>query len=243
MPIIKLNATDSTNNYLKRLTANQVLEDGTVVVTDFQTSGRGQMGTIWTSEASKNLMFSILKDVSWLPIDRSYYISMATALAIIKTLHRFKIPKLHIKWPNDILSEELKICGVLIENVIKQNQLNKSIIGIGLNVNQTNFTGLPKASSLHLISGAVFKLDELLQTLKTDLNVYFKLLEKGKYQELKVAYEKALFRKDKPSTFKNAEGVMFSGFIKGVANSGNLQVLVENQAVQEFDLKQIQLLY
>jgi|SRR5690554_848482 len=243
MRIIKLSAIDSTNSYLKQLSANESLEDATVVVTDYQTNGRGQMGTVWASEASKNLMFSVLKDVSWLDIDRSFYISMATSLAIVRTLDRFLIPKLRIKWPNDILSEDMKICGVLIENVIKQNQLVETIIGIGLNVNQTNFVGLPKASSLHLISGTLFNLDEVLRAIVADLNHYFKLLELGRFQEVKAAYEKVLFRKDKPSTFKDVEGFMFSGFIKSVTHSGNLQILLEDEVLKEYDLKQIQLLY
>lgn len=243
MPIIKLSAIDSTNNYLKELSTNKTLEDATVVVTDYQTNGRGQMGTTWRSEPSKNLICSVLKDVSWLGVDKSFYISMAVSLAIVKTLDRFFIPKLHIKWPNDILSENKKLCGVLIENVIKLNQLKETIIGIGLNVNQTDFTGLPKASSLHLIMGPVFDKDEILQALILDLNYYFTLLKNEKDEELKVAYQNLMFRKDKPSTFKNTEGFMFSGYIKGVSNSGNLQVLLEDEVLKEFDLKQIQLLY
>lgn len=243
MPIIKLNAIDSTNSYLKELCTKETLEDGTVVVTDYQTNGRGQMGTVWASEASKNLMFSVLKNISWLNVDKSFFISIATSLAIIKTLDMFLIPKLHVKWPNDILSENKKISGVLIENVIKHNQLKEAIIGIGLNVNQTDFRGLPKASSLHLILGPVFSRDEILQTLIKNINYYFNRLEKREFFELKAAYEKLLFRKDKPSTFKDAEGYMFSGFIKGVTNSGNLQVLLEDEVLKEFDLKQIQLLY
>ena len=243
MPIIKLNATDSTNSYLRRLSTNEAVDDATVVVADYQTNGRGQMGTVWSSESYKNLTFSILKDVSWLDVDQNFFISIATSLAIVKTLDRFLIPKLHIKWPNDILSQDMKVCGVLIENVIKQNQLKDTIIGIGLNVNQTDFTGLPKASSLYVISGSVFSLDEIMLNLITDLNNYFTLLKQGGFQEMKAAYESLLFRKDKPSTFKDAEGFMFSGFIKSVTNSGNLQVLLEDQVLKEFDLKQIQLLY
>ncbi|MCB0387713.1 MAG: biotin--[acetyl-CoA-carboxylase] ligase [Winogradskyella sp.] len=243
MRIIKLNAIDSTNSYLKQLSMEEALVDNTIVVANYQTQGRGQMGTVWQSEGSKNLMFSVLKDVSWLHADKGFYISMVTALSIIKALERFSIPKLRIKWPNDILSENMKVCGILIENVIKQNQLNSTIIGIGLNVNQTEFSNLPKASSLRLISGQVFVLDELMFEIVAQLTEYVDALKAGKYQEIKHAYEKLLFRKDKPSTFKDAEGSMFSGFIKSVSNSGNLQVLLEDDVVKEFDLKEISLLY
>ncbi|MFV0573102.1 MAG: biotin--[acetyl-CoA-carboxylase] ligase, partial [Xanthomarina gelatinilytica] len=100
MRIIKLNAIDSTNSYLKQLSMEEALVDNTIVVADYQTQGRGQMGTVWQSEGCKNLMFSVLKDVSWLHADKGFYISMVTALSIIKALERFSIPKLRIKWPN-----------------------------------------------------------------------------------------------------------------------------------------------
>ncbi|MCX7552012.1 biotin--[acetyl-CoA-carboxylase] ligase [Xanthomarina sp. F2636L] len=243
MRIIKLNAIDSTNSYLKQLSVDETLADNTIVVANYQTKGRGQMGTTWVSDDSKNLMFSVLKDVSWLQADKSFYISISVSLALIKALEQFYIPKLSIKWPNDILSENTKICGVLIENVIKQNQLNSTIIGIGLNVNQTNFSNLPKASSLRLISGQVFSLDEVMLAIIQNIEYYFTLLKDEKYQELKDVYQNLLFRKDKPSTFTNAEGLMFSGFIKSVSNSGSLQVLLEDDIIKEFDLKEISLLY
>ncbi|GGG56083.1 biotin--[acetyl-CoA-carboxylase] ligase [Bizionia arctica] len=243
MRIIKLNAIDSTNSYLKQLSVEESLVDNTIVVTNYQTKGRGQMGTTWVSEDSKNLMFSVLKDVSWLHADKSFYISMVTSLAIIKSLEYFSIPKLRIKWPNDILSEDMKVCGVLIENVIKHTHLKDSIIGIGLNINQTDFSNLPKATSLRLISGQVFNLDEVMIMIIKEITYYFKLLKAGRFQEIKNLYETLLFRKDKPSTFKDAEGSMFSGFIKSVSNSGNLQVLLEDDIIKEFDLKEISLLY
>ena len=243
MLIIKLNAIDSTNSYLKQLSMEEFIADDTIVVANYQTQGRGQMGTSWVSTDSKNLMFSVFKEVSFLPAEQSFYISIATSLAIIKALEQFLIPKLRVKWPNDILSENKKICGVLIENVIKQSHLKATIIGIGLNVNQTNFNNLPKASSLHLLTGKVFDLDEVLRVILENLTFYFNLLKEEKYQELKDTYESLLFRKDKPSTFKNAEGSLFSGFIKSISNSGNLQVLLEDDVLKEFDLKEVSLLY
>ncbi|WP_370476894.1 biotin--[acetyl-CoA-carboxylase] ligase [Tamlana flava] len=243
MRIIKLNAIDSTNSYLRHLSAKDKLDDYTVVIAKKQTSGRGQMGTVWESETSRNLTFSVFKNFSGLSIEQPFFISMVTALAILKTLKGFSIPRLSIKWPNDILSEHKKICGILIENVIKQNSLHASIIGIGLNVNQATFENLPQASSLKIITGQLYNPDEIALNILKHLKAYFKLLQKGKFDELKEAYESYLFRKNKPSTFKDLEGFMFSGFIKGVSDSGNLQVLLEDNILKEFDLKEITLLY
>jgi len=243
MGIIKLNAIDSTNSYLRRLSAEETIEDYTIVLAKYQTHGRGQMGTVWSSEKSKNLMFSMFKDVSGFNLEYPFLISMSTSLAILKSLQKLSISKLSIKWPNDILSEDKKICGILIENVIKLNSLSNSIIGIGLNVNQTEFENLPQASSLRLITGRIFDLDEVLHVILRNFKHYFKILKQGEYGIIKSEYEAVLFRKDKPSTFRDSEGCVFSGFIKSVSFYGNLQVMLEDNLVKEYDLKEITLLY
>lgn len=243
MRIIKLNAIDSTNSYMRRLSSEENLEDYTIVMAKHQTQGRGQMGTVWSSENSKNLMFSVFKDTSKFNLEYPFLISMVTSLAILRTLQSFSITKLSIKWPNDILSEDKKICGILIENVIKQNSLSNTIIGIGLNVNQTEFNNLPKASSLKLITGSIFDLEEVLFETIKNLKHYFRILKRADYSTLKMDYETYLFRKDKPSTFKDSEGFIFSGYIKNVTLFGNLQVLLEDDIIKEFDLKDITLMY
>lgn len=243
MHIIKLNAIDSTNSYLRQLSVTEAVEDFTVAVANYQTKGRGQMGTEWSSQTSKNLMVSVFKDVSHLYLEFHYFISIVVSLSILEALNTFNIKNLKVKWPNDILSENKKIGGILIENVINQTKINATIIGFGINVNQTEFDHLPQASSMRLISGRVYNLDEVLQAILSKLEYYFKKLEQKQFEVLKTAYENHLFRKDKPSTFSDENGQLFSGYIKGVSNTGNLQVMVEDNIVKEFDLKSISLLY
>lgn len=243
MRIIKLDAIDSTNSYLRQLSAKEPIADYTVVVASYQTHGRGQMGTQWTSQESKNLMISVFKDTSFIKIEHNFYISMVVSLSIFKALDLLQIKKLKIKWPNDILAGNKKIAGILIENVIKQNQLQASIIGVGMNVNQTEFNELPNASSLRLITGKVFDLDEILHRIIKQLKVYFKLLKEGRIELLKSEYEEYLFRNNKPSSFLNAEGHMFTGIINGISDFGNLKVKMEDHIIKEFDLKDITLLY
>ena len=242
MPIIKLDAIDSTNNYLRRLISEEAVADYTVIMAKRQTHGRGQMGTIWNSDKGKNLMFSLFKDLSMHDVEFPFYISMAISLAILKAFKTLNIPDLRIKWPNDILSADKKICGILIENVIK-NKLRSTIIGIGINVNQTKFENLPKASSLKNITGIHYNLDEVLQLVIKFTKEYSTLLQHEKYDFVKNEYETSLFRKNKPSTFKDAEGVLFAGFIKGVTKYGKLQVILEDEIVKKFDLKEITLMY
>ncbi|NNL16605.1 MAG: biotin--[acetyl-CoA-carboxylase] ligase [Flavobacteriaceae bacterium] len=243
MHIIKLSATDSTNSYLRNKSLKELVQDYTVIVTDHQTKGRGQMGTKWNSQAGKNLVFSVFKDVRSLCIEYPFYLSMITSLSIKSVLKKINVPNIRIKWPNDIMSDNKKICGVLIENVYKKNKLNSSIIGIGLNVNQTQFTELPQASSLKLQTGVHFNSTELLIMILDELKINFSLYDNGHLQDIKKEYETNLFSIDKASKFKSAHGNMFSGYIKGIADSGKLKILTEGREIKEFDLKEVQLLY
>jgi BirA family biotin operon repressor/biotin-[acetyl-CoA-carboxylase] ligase len=243
MHIIKLNAIDSTNAYLKAISVKKIPKDFTVVVADEQTQGRGQMGEQWQAEASKNLTISVFKDVSFLSVAQQFYISKVTALAIIKALDALKIPKLSIKWPNDILSADKKIAGVLIENVIKNNQLQGSIIGIGLNINQKFFDNLPQASSLHLLTGVVYDKDEVMSLLLKHLEMYLKHLETLDFELITKDYESELFRINKPSTFETPDKEHFVGYIKGVSEDGKLEILLEDNIIKTFDLKEVILQY
>ncbi len=243
MNIIKLDATDSTNVYLRRLSAAKELEDYTVVMSKTQSSGKGQMGTSWQSESGKNLTCSVFKKVTCVGNDEQFYLSVATSLAIFKALKHFSIPQLKIKWPNDILSANRKICGILIENVIKNGKMSAAILGIGLNVNQAEFGNLHSASSLKLITGVHYDLDEILHQIILQLRNYESLIMDRAFTTLKEEYETHLFRVHKPSTFKTTKGELLMGFIKGVSDHGKLQVMLEDEVLKEFDLKELKLLY
>lgn len=244
MNIIKLNATHSTNTYLRELSALKVLEDYTVVWALDQTNGRGQMGTLWSSQPGKNLTVSVFKDVTWLGITKHFFISMAVSLALIQALNELMITNLKIKWPNDILSDNNKIGGILIENIIKNNQLKASIIGIGLNVNQTDFINLPQASSIRNVTGRNYSLEEILDKVLHNIQYYFSELQvKHAFNDIKKTYDDSLFRLNKPSTFRDRMGNLFVGYIYGTDNQGNLLVLLENKVIKSFSFKEISLLY
>ena len=145
MKLIKLDAIDSTNEFLKGLSKKQELENFTVVSAEKQTKGKGQMGAIWASDASKNLIMSVLVKDFLSGIDQLFNLNIVVSLAVIEVLESLNIPNLSIKWPNDIMSYNKKIGGILIENSIKSDGTIISIVGLGLNVNQIDFENLPKA--------------------------------------------------------------------------------------------------
>ena len=164
-------------------------------------------------------------------------------MAIYDALRQLHVPDLSIKWPNDILSGRFKICGILIENILLGTKIQTSIFGIGLNVNQLDFGDLSQASSLKLILGRTFILDELLNSIMEQLRRYLDLISQNKGSILLSSYENVLFRRDKPSTFRDAQGELVMGFIKGDSTVGKRMVLLEDDVLTEFDLKEMQLLY
>ncbi|HMB63236.1 MAG TPA: biotin--[acetyl-CoA-carboxylase] ligase [Eudoraea sp.] len=243
MRIIKLDATDSTNAYLKNVMLSEVLDDFTIVTAREQLKGRGQMGTEWQSEPGKNLTFSLLKKFDALPVREQFLLNIAVSLAVYNTLKNLQITDVSIKWPNDILSGSLKICGILIENVLHNQHIQSAVIGIGLNVNQVAFDQLPDATSIKLVTGKTLVIDEILQALVKQLKRVFLEFEGKTVGEVKTDYEKFLFRKDKPSTFRQPSGELFMGFIRGVNDQGRLRVVLEDGVSREFDFKELQLLY
>ena len=242
MKRIKLDAIDSTNEFLKGLSVEQTLENFTVVTAENQTKGKGQMGSVWVSEPSKNLIMSVLIKDFVKNSNQIFDINIAVSVLIIQALEGFGIPELSIKWPNDIMSYNKKIGGVLIENSIKSYGNIFSIVGLGLNVNQTNFEQLPKASSLATICNAPFDKEEILLKIidKLKQNVIF---WNQTPDLLWSEYTNKLFKKGIPMPFEDQNQHQFMGIIQGVSSIGRLRILLDNDTVSEFDIKGIQMLY
>ncbi|SRX54060.1 biotin--[acetyl-CoA-carboxylase] ligase [Aequorivita sp. CIP111184] len=243
MKIIKLNAIDSTNTYLKQLAKETLLQDETVVLAKSQLSGRGQMGSGWLSREGQSLTFSMFKTFEELQIEQQFMISMAVSVAIANALKNINIPKMAIKWPNDILSANRKIGGILIENVLEGSFVKYSIIGIGINVNESEFPNLPQASSLKLETGKTFQLEEVFHKVLKSISKNLKNISAEDFLDMKQLYENSLFRKDIVSVFETPDGSRFNGIIKGVSNIGELLVETENDPLQKFQLKEMKLIY
>ena len=242
MKLIKLDAIDSTNDFLKGLASKQFVENFTVVAAEIQTKGKGQMGSVWVAEKGKNLTMSVLiKDVL-IDLNQIYTLNIAVALAVVRALQSFKIPELAIKWPNDIMSYNYKIGGILIENSIKIDGSVNSIVGIGININQTNFENLPKGSSLAVIAKQEFDKQEVLVAIVKELKDAMIVL-KTNPDSLWREYLSLLFKKNIPVPFELPEGDRFMGIIQGVSDQGKLKILLENDAVVQYNIKEIQMLY
>jgi BirA family biotin operon repressor/biotin-[acetyl-CoA-carboxylase] ligase len=242
MNIIKLNAIPSTNEHLKQLVAKQVTDNFTVVWALHQTNGKGQMGSTWDVEKGKNLTISILVKDLIVDVKQLFTLNIVVSLAVISVLEKEKIPHLSIKWPNDIMSGQHKLGGILIENSIKTNGEVLSFIGIGLNVNQLSFINLPNASSLIKIMGLEYDLEQLLNKILSSLQFYIAQMRIDSSSIWKIYHQK-LFKIGIPAPFEKPNGEKFMAIIHKVTSDGKLELLLENDELVHFDVKEVKLLY
>jgi BirA family biotin operon repressor/biotin-[acetyl-CoA-carboxylase] ligase len=242
MKLIKLDAIDSTNEFLKGLSMKQELTNFTVVSAEKQTKGKGQMGSLWESEEGKNLIVSVFIKNSLLNVNEIYNLNIAIALSVVTALEVYNIPELSIKWPNDIMSYNFKIGGILIENSLKSDGSISSVVGLGLNINQLHFNNLPNASSLAVICEAEFDKQEVLLGIIDDIKTNINLVQQQP-ETLWLKYIDRLFKKGVPMPFKDASNTNFMGIIQGVSAIGKLRVLLEDDSIAEYSVKEIKMLY
>lgn len=243
MQLIKLSAIDSTNDFLKELSKLDVLENFTTVITEKQTNGRGQMGAVWVSEVGKNLIMSILVKEVVKNAEKIFHLNVAIAVSIIEVLAELNLPNLAIKWPNDILSDEKKVAGILIENRFKSDTTIESIVGIGLNVNQIDFSSFPKASSLALLMKKEYEIELLLEAIVLKTKQNCELINSNSSEKLWDKYYSYLFKKDIEMPFEDANKIHFSGTILGVTPDGKLEVILEDKTIKTFGIKEIKMQY
>ena len=243
MNIIKLDAIDSTNTYLKEYVRVKKVENFTTVTAESQTKGRGQMGSSWNSEKGKNLTFSTFtKNIITKP-EQIFDLNCLVTVTLLQVFKTHKIKNLAIKWPNDILADSKKVVGILIENMFKANAEIQSIIGIGINVNQKDFFDLEKATSLALELGIDIDKDSLLHEILSQLKLNFNFyLDNGADYFWEIFHDN-LFRKNCRSTFyDNLTKITFEGVILGVNKQGMLEIKTNN-IIKTYGLKEVSLHY
>ncbi|WP_455587314.1 biotin--[acetyl-CoA-carboxylase] ligase [Bacteroides sp.] len=199
VPLIRVEETDSTNRYLSDLCHKRCVGELTTVSAHYQTSGKGQRGNSWESEAGKNLMFSLVLYPSFLEARRQFILSQLISLSIKEELDTYT-PDISIKWPNDIYWKDKKICGILIENDLTGTRIGRSIAGIGININQEKFLSpAPNPVSLKQITGQSYDCSLLLERIMTRVREYYTLLQTNEADavtNISDRYARSLFRKE-----------------------------------------------
>ncbi len=223
----------STNDVASGLGQNGTFTDGTLVITDYQTGGRGQRGTAWEGQPGKNLMMSLLLDTSFLDVSRQFDLSICTAVGVWSALKATGLGNARIKWPNDLYAGTRKVGGILIENTLRESRLRSSVVGIGINIHQNTF-GNPRASSLSL-EGCTADRDTLAEQVCSHFEHFYSRLRQG--EDLRADYLAVLLglNEDREYIFQDQK---FRGVIRGISEDGEL--IVESElSKKNFDIKEI----
>lgn len=234
--IIRLESVDSTNNYVANLIKQGGIEHGSVIMAVDQYAGRGQRDAEWLSNAGLNLTFSLYLDDVNLSVNRQFILTELISIALVQLLSKFSI-EAKIKWPNDIYVKRKKIAGVLIENQLSGKKIKNTIIGVGLNVNQIDFS-MPNTSSIILEKGNRMNLDEVLFSFIETFNFIIKENYSGDDSSLRDLYLKDLYLINQSSLFISNQK-QFKGEITGVSDGG-LLIIKEKGTEKMYDLKEIQ---
>ncbi len=236
-PVYFIEETTSTNDHLAKM-VNAYTPEWTCVVAAYQKEGKGQYGSKWYGDRSKNLLISVYLRPDFLPARKAFALNMMASLAVSDVIGRLGKIKTLIKWPNDILANSKKMAGILIQNSIRSANISDSIIGVGLNLNEKDFPEeLPNATSLAIESGKEFDRVEMTLGLIDCMRTRYRHLRDFP-EEMEAAYRKRLFRLNEFARYR-VDGCETELMITGIDEDGKLVTVDRNGRERRFGLKEI----
>lgn len=245
MHIVKLQEVDSTNSYLSQ--HSEEFPVISAVIAERQTAGRGQRGNSWESEPGQNATLSIIcHPAAWIKPSEQFVISQVVAVAIVETLRMF-MPELTrsiaVKWPNDIYVSDRKICGILIENAVQGGSLVRSIIGIGLNVNQRVFlSDAPNPVSMAQLTRTTYDVEHVARCVCSSVERFFQgYCMPPRHSRLRSRYFSMLWRSSGYYPYIDvATGEQFDGRISNIASDGRITLTDRNGGARTYAFKEVQ---
>lgn len=234
--LIFLPKCHSTNDIAADLYQKGIIPPGAVVITDQQLAGKGQKGNRWESAPGKNLTFSLVLKPDFLGADESFYLNIAVSLALSDALLKLS-DSFTVKWPNDLYYRHKKIGGILIENHISGEIITSSVIGIGLNINQVRFVGLPDAISLRQIFSRFFDLNEILHQVLQCLEDRWLALSQFQFEGMKSEYLRRLYGFKQVLRFKVGSQIT-EGLVEGIDSVGRLVIQMGGEQ-KKFNFQEI----
>ena len=234
--IYHFSTTASTNDDAR----NEKYCEGDVVWADFQTAGRGQRGHEWHSRKGENLTFSVVLEPTFVPIAEQFSVSEVVALSLVDMLAEYDI-NAKIKWTNDIYVGDRKLVGILIEHSLAPSSLRRTIVGVGINVNQTEFdASLPNPVSMAQLLGKELEAEAVLNRFISHLQRNYEVLRSGGKTELHNRYNALLYRKNEYHTYALPSGEKFRAKIVGTAPSGALRLESEEGTAKDYLFKEVE---
>jgi BirA family biotin operon repressor/biotin-[acetyl-CoA-carboxylase] ligase len=235
---IILEKVDSTNNYAMAMVKNNDAMAGDTVFAEEQTAGKGRRGKLWESSPRKNIVMSIVEQMQWLPANDHFKLSVAVATACLDFVSKYITQNLKIKWPNDIFINDRKAGGILIQNIVKGNLWQWAIIGVGINVNQINFSNAKiKATSLKKITQADYDVVKLSQQLSGIIHQQIQKIKEQKFEVLLSQYNENLYCRNKIVKLKKGP-IVFNTRIKQVSSTG--QLITKDAMEREFEFDEVE---
>jgi BirA family transcriptional regulator, biotin operon repressor / biotin---[acetyl-CoA-carboxylase] ligase len=232
----------STNNYATHLLSTEKVLEGTIVLTFRQIKGRGHGKNVWESEDFKNLTFSLILFPGFLPANRQFWLSQVVSLGLHDFLSSITNGVV-IKWPNDLLIHEKKVAGILIENSISGENLQSSVVGIGININQIAFPDhLPQATSLSIETGIQYALEETCKLVVGNIMKWYSLLRDQKTDFIEKSYLEHLFRMGEKSMFR-MEDQLFEAQIEGIDKYGQLLLKNASGEIMVVPFKSVEMIF
>lgn len=236
-PFIELQQVESTNNYATGLVHAGLAQSGTAVFAYHQTKGKGQRTKEWLGESGKNIALSIIIEPQVLSLSQSFLLSMATAVGVHRFFSAYAGSETKVKWPNDLYWRDRKAGGILIENIIKGSEWKMAIVGIGININQTQFDELgTRAVSLKQITGKDYEPVVLAKELCRHLEEAYSLVRKLPSETMEL-YRRQLYKLNETVRLKHGSRV-FDGVIKDVSPLGEL--IVEHGTEERFGVGEVE---
>lgn len=238
-PFLYIKETESTNIVALDLLSKTNPLPGFLVITDYQTAGKGQYGRNWLSEPGKNILFSLIFMPLNLSVNDIFRLHLASSIALIRTLKKWNLSQLTIKWPNDIYVGSQKLAGILIQNQLKGYMVESSVIGIGININQAYFPAALNATSIILETGIEIIREELVIEIRSQLLDMMSMNEDFEWDSLWREYNSNLYLKDHLVAITTKDGKNLSGNIHSVTKSGNLRIQNAGQQFTDFSFGEI----
>lgn len=234
--IYHLDTTTSTNDDAR----DPKYRHGDIVWAEHQTAGRGQRGHKWLSPEGENLTFTMIVEPRFLPVAEQFLLCEAMSVALTDTFAAYDIAT-RIKWTNDIYAGDRKLEGVLIELNYSGTTLARSLLGIGINVNQTEFDpSLPNPVSMAQLTGRRYDRREVLETFERCMLARYGQLEHGDREALQRDYRERMYALGEMRPFRYPDGTLTRGAIEGVRPSGELILRHEDGTRREYLFKEIE---
>lgn len=241
--IIRLDVIDSTNEYALNLISSNKQVEWTIVLANFQTMGKGQGSNIWHSEKNENILMSIILKPDFMKPSEQFILNMTICNAIANILQKISNLEIKIKWPNDIILNDKKIGGILIQNIISSSQIKHSVVGIGLNINQKIFSDeMLHASSLFIETGKLYSLEQIANLLLEKIYTNYNRLKIDESKEIIKEFNLMLWKRDQKVTAIRKSNEKVDLVIFGISEKGELIASTGNK-IKKFIHGEIKLLY